>query len=123
MTLQARIDEIAAQEREWIAQGHPVAIVSNTVEWWNERGIMTAEQLDSYFVGDPHATPADRAYYDMMDGYDAWLDEQERDIEPITDEEYQRDLEHAMALDAASANPVFAETRESRLYSHFQPGW
>ena len=69
MSLQARIDEIAAQEREWMEQGHPVAVVSNTVAWWNERGIFTAADLDAHFAGDPHTTAADQAYFDSQERY------------------------------------------------------
>lgn len=83
MTLQERIDEIAAQEREWMELGHPVLVVSNTVEWWNERGIFTAEQLDAHFQGDPHESTSDRSYHARVE-YDAWLDEMER--EAIADE-------------------------------------
>lgn len=87
MSLQARIDEIAAQEREWMAQGHPVLIVSNTVAWWNERGIFTAADLDAHFAGDPHESSADRNYHMRLE-YEAWLDEQELVAEPIVEDDF-----------------------------------
>jgi hypothetical protein len=129
-TLQARLNEIAAQEREWLAQGHPVAIVSNTVAWWNERGIFTAADLDAHFAGDPHASTADLAYFDQQEmwaGYDAWLDEQELlDMSPdrgLSDEEYETKRLEAIRLDEASFNPVFAEVKQARVYAHYQAGW
>ncbi len=103
--LQARIDEIAAQEREWIEQGHPVLIVSNTVAWWNERGIFTAADLDAHFAGDPHESTADRNYHMGLE-YEAWLDEQELVATPVE-----------IVEDDFPFRPIYAVAQQ------FQPGW